>query len=91
MVTAVLFSSFDNLISTFLTINEQYLPVGEPVNEKSSFWICGRKLELPPTPDPIDVLLKKKVKRGSKKGKKTKKQGPVSPNKKRYRLKRKQK
>ena len=61
------------------------------MSEKETFWICGRRLVLPPTPDPIDFSWEKgkKKKKTSRKGKKA--QGPVTPTKKRYRLRKKQK
>lgn len=61
------------------------------MNERSAFWICGRKLALPGTPEPIEILLEKRVKKAPKKGKKRKTKDPVTPKKKRYRLKKKQK
>lgn len=61
------------------------------MSEARSFWICGRKMVLPASPEPVEKLLQKKGKKGAKKGKKKQTQEPVSLKRKRYRLRKKQK
>jgi len=60
------------------------------MSDKVEFQICGRKMVLPGTPEPIDFSWEKETKKRGKKGKKKKKTQPaVTPQKKRYRLRKK--
>jgi hypothetical protein len=62
--------------------------IGDPMSDKEDFLICGKKMVLPPTPEPIDLSWEKMK---GKKGRKKITQTPVTPRKKRFRLRKKKK